>query len=113
MPKYLKDTKIEYWTETPGGPDSEGIWQDGEKVKVADLWANARGKNMTEYYAHNRMWPAPILEFVFTRPAFAVELSDHIRYKGTFYKIANIDELTGHPHSDIKITCEFDKLFTV
>ena len=113
MPKYLKDTKIEYWVETQGGPDNEGVWQDGAKEKVAELWANARGKDMTEYYAHNRMWPAPIWEFVITRPSFEVKLEDHIKHAGKFYKITNVDELTGHPHSDMKIHCEFDKLFTV
>lgn len=113
MPKYLKDTRIEYWTETEGGPDNEGVWQDGTRAKVADLWANARGMNMSEYYAHNATWPAPVFEFVFTRPGFDVRLFDHIRHKGRFYKIVNLDELTGRPHSDMKATCEYDAKFTV
>ena len=113
MPKHLKDTKIEYWRETDGGVDDEGVWQEGEKAKVADLWANARGKDMSQYYANHRAWPAPVWEFVFTRPSFEVKLADHIRHDGKFYTIANIDELTGRPHSDMKVTCEYDAKFAV
>ena len=113
MPKFLKDTKIEIWTETEGGVTKEGIPIDGEKVKVADIWASVRGMNMSEYYAHHSIWPDPVLEFTFTRPGFEITLSHHVKHGGKFYRIVDIDQLTNRPHSDMRIRCNFDKLFDV
>lgn len=113
MPKFLKDTKIEFWTSGEGSVDNEGIWHEGTPEKVAELWASVRGMNMSEYYAHNSMWPAPILEFTITRPGFDVSLFTHLKHKGKFYKIVDIDELTDKPHSDMKLRCEFDKLYSL
>ena len=108
MPKFMKDTKIEIWTQTAPYQDNEGVYYPGENTKVAELWANVRGMNMSEYYAHNSMWPDPVLEFTITRPGFEITLTHHVKHAGKYYKIVDIDQLTGKPHSDMKLRCNYD-----
>ena len=108
MPKYLKDTKIEYWKIGEGYVDDEGIPHDGEPYKVADLWANFKGKSFEEYYAAHAVWAEPVFVATFTRPDFAVELHDYVYHDGGYYEIKAINDLTGHPHSDVKVTVQYD-----
>lgn len=113
MPKFLKDTKVEFWKRGQSYQDNEGVFYEGQPEKVAELWASVRGLNMSEYYAHNATWPAPILEFTITRPGFDVSLFTHLKHKGKFYKIVDIDELTDKPRSDMKLRCNYDATYTL
>ena len=108
MPKYLKDTKIEYWKIGPSYKNDEGVTVPGKPYKVADLWANFKGKSFEAYYAARGTWAEPIFEATFTRPGFAVELTDYVYLNGKYYSVKEINDLTGHPHSDMKITVQYD-----
>lgn len=109
MPKYLKDTKIGYWKIGEGGVDEEGVPTAGSPYKVADLWCNFKGRDFTEYYAAHASWAEPVFQATFTRPSFAVELGDFICHDGGYYEIKSIDDLTGRPHSDMKVTAQYDE----
>ena len=108
MPKYLKDTKIEYWKISAGGTDDEGVYRPGAPYKVADLWANFKGKSFEEYYAAHAVWAKPVFVATFTRPDFDITLSDYVYHDGKYYAVKEINDLTGKPHSDVKITVQYD-----
>lgn len=108
MPKYLKDTKVGYFKIGKGGLDGEGVYHDGRPYKVADLWANFKGTDFTAYYAAHAKWAEPVCALTITRPAFPVEIGDYVRHAGKFYEVKAIDDLTGRPHTDMKISCQYD-----
>lgn len=108
MPKYMKDTKVGYYKMSERCADEEGVYHDGAPYKVADLWAHFNGVNFTVYYAIHAEWAEPVCELTITRPSFAVELGDYVEHDGKFYEIRSIDDLTGRPHADMKLTCQYD-----
>ena len=107
MPRHLKDTRIEYWKIGEGHVDDEGIQHDGDPYKVADLWANFKGVDFTEYYAAHAVWAEPVFMATFTRPDFEIRLHDYLYHEGGYYEIKEINDLTGRPHSDVKVTVQF------
>lgn len=112
MPKHLKDTRIEYWKDKEPTQNDEGVIVPGGPYKVADLWANFKGKDYSEFYQIHAYWAKPIFQATFTRPGFAVEVGDHIKCDGLFYEVKSIDDLTGKPHSDVKVTVEYDERYS-
>lgn len=108
MPKYLKDTKVAYYRLGERSIDNEGVHHDGTPYKVADLWAHFKGVDFKAYYAIHATWVEPVCEFTITRPSFNVEIGDFVKHRGKFYEIRGIDDLTGRPHADMKLTCQYD-----
>ncbi|ACV21874.1 Uncharacterised protein [Slackia heliotrinireducens] len=108
MPKHLKDTKIGYWKIGEGYVDSMGVPHEGAPYKVADLWANFKGESFEEYYAAHAVWAEPVFVATFTRPDFEIRLHDYVYHDGGYYEIKAINDLTGHPHSDVKVTVQYD-----
>lgn len=112
MPRYQKTTKVELWRTGESWQDEAGAWHDGRPTHRADLWANVKGRDYSEYYAIHGTWVKPCIDFTITRPRFTVpRLGDHIRYNGDFYKITQVNELTGQVGKDMRITCELDERF--
>ena len=112
MPKYPKTDKVQLWRTGEQWQDDAGAWHEGRPTHRADLWANLKGKDYTEYFAIQGEWARPLLDFTITRPKFTVpRLGDHIRYQGDFYKIVQVNELTGQTGHDMRITCELDERF--
>lgn len=108
MPKYLKDTKVSVYRVSKGGLDDEGVYQQGKPFKVCDLWANFKGVDFTAYYAAHAKWAEPVFAITVTRPAQSIELGDYVKHDGGFYEVKSIDDLTGRPHCDMKLTCQYD-----
>ena len=111
MPKYFKDTKLEVWRDGEAHQDGGGSWHRGEPYLAGTVWGNLKGEDFSETYAMSARWAKPVFKVTVTRPTWDIELGDHIRYKGRFYEVMTVDELTGKTGRDIKLTCQFDSFF--
>ena len=108
MPKYLKDTKLEIWKDTPSYQDDSGAWHHGGSVKAGEVWANVKGTDYSREYALSAAWDLPIFKVTITRPTWDVSLGDHVCYKGRYYVVKTIDELTGKVGRDMKLVVQLD-----
>lgn len=108
MPRYLKDTKLEVWRDQEAWQDDAGAWHSGGSYLAGTVWGNFKGTDYSEFYALHARWEEPTFKATITRPIFDVEIGDHVRYKGTFYQVKTIDDLTGKIGRDMKLTCQLD-----
>lgn len=111
MPKYQKDVKLEVWRDLPGKQDAEGAWHNDGNFKAGTVWANVKGTNYSEFYALHAKWAEPIFNATITRPSWDVMLGDHVAYKGKWYQVKTIDDLTGKVGRDMKLVCQLDSRF--
>lgn len=112
MPKFLKDTMIELWQDEPSYQDSAGAWHGGGHMQVATLWCSFKGKAYTELYQTQGIWAEPVFEATIERPRkLKIRVGDHVRHDGEFYRVQQINDLTGRPRSDMKLVCQLDEQY--
>ncbi len=111
MPRYQKDTRLEVWRDEPAYQDEAGAWHYAGAYLVGSVWANVKGTDYSEQYAMSAHWARPIFKFTITRPIWDVTLEDHIRYRGEFFAVKTINELTGRIGHDMVIVCQRDEKF--
>lgn len=112
MPKYLKDSKFEVWKNAEGYQDAEGGWHVGGPYLAGSVWGNFKGTDYSAFYEIHARWVEPTFKATVTRPWWDIEVGDHIRHNGKFYQVTEIDDLTGKIGRDMKLTCQYDSMFT-
>lgn len=112
MPKYQKDAKLEVWRDNPSYQDDAGSFHGTGSAKVGEVWANAKGTDYSEQYAMSAHWAEPLFKFTVTRPSWAIEIGDHVKYQGRYYAIRTINELTGKAGRDMVLICQQDTHWT-
>lgn len=111
--KYLKDTKIGYYTMGGRYQDEWGTWHSGKLVHVKDLWAHFVGVEYEAKFGSRAWWDKPIFKITIERPkSFEPKLHDYIKHRGKFYQIKHVNELTGREGRDMKLVCEYDSSVT-
>lgn len=107
--KFLKDTKVGYWRMGERWRDEWGVWHSATLEHVTNLWAHLQGVGYEAEFGAGAWQDKPIIKLTIERPrsSFEVRLYDYIKHRGKFYQIKHVDELSGRPGHDMKITCEY------
>ena len=112
MPDHHKTTRIELWRTLDDYVDDEGSWHEGRPTQVATFWGNFKGIDYKLLYQSWGVTDKPLFEITITRGKFSVpHIGDHMRYKGDFYAVKQVNDLTGQVGHDMKLICELDSDF--
>lgn len=112
MPDHHKTTRIELWRTLDDYVDDEGSWHEGRPTQVATFWGNFKGIDYKLLYQSWGVTDKPLFEITITRGKFSVpHIGDHMRYKGDFYIVKQVNDLTGQVGHDMKLICELDSDF--